>query len=95
MCEELWNPYSTHIPMGIDGVEIISNGSGSYMELAKAFTLVNLIKTATFKSGGCYIYSNLRGMDGSTVYFYGCTNISLNGQILVQGRMFSFQDVVC
>ena len=26
ICEELWNPASCHIPMALDGVEIISNG---------------------------------------------------------------------
>lgn len=26
ICEELWNPSSNHIPMSLDGVEIISNG---------------------------------------------------------------------
>jgi predicted amidohydrolase len=49
ICEELWNPMSTHIPMGLDGVEIISNSSGSYMELRKAYVTVDLVKSATFK----------------------------------------------
>lgn len=26
ICEELWNPSSNHIPMSLDGVEIIANG---------------------------------------------------------------------
>lgn len=26
ICEELWNPMSNHIPMSLDGVEIIANG---------------------------------------------------------------------
>ena len=37
ICEELWNPRSSHINMGLDGVEIFVNGSGSYMELRKAY----------------------------------------------------------
>ena len=37
ICEELWNPRSSHIDMGLDGVEIFVNGSGSYMELRKAY----------------------------------------------------------
>ena len=42
ICEELWNPQSSHIDMGLDGVEIIVNGSGSYMELRKAYVAVEL-----------------------------------------------------
>ena len=26
ICEELWNPQSTHVDMALDGVEIIVNG---------------------------------------------------------------------
>ena len=44
ICEELWNPHSTHIDMALDGVEIIVNGSGSYMELRKAFVAVELVR---------------------------------------------------
>ena len=44
ICEELWNPRSSHIDMALDGVEIIVNGSGSYMELRKAYVAVELIR---------------------------------------------------
>lgn len=27
ICEELWHPESNHIPMSLDGVEIIANGN--------------------------------------------------------------------
>ena len=42
ICEELWNPESSHIDMSLDGVEIFVNGSGSYMELRKAYVSVDL-----------------------------------------------------
>jgi hypothetical protein len=35
--------------MGLDGVELIVNGSGSYMELRKAYVTVDLVKSATLK----------------------------------------------
>ena len=41
--------------------------SGSYMELRKAYVAVELVKSATLKSGGCYMFSNLRGCDGERV----------------------------
>ncbi|XP_011881555.1 PREDICTED: glutamine-dependent NAD(+) synthetase [Vollenhovia emeryi] len=93
ICEELWHPASNHIPMSMDGVEIIANGSGSYFELRKAYVNIDLVKSATFKAGGCYMYSNLRGCDGGRLYFNGGSSITLNGNILNRGRQFALEDV--
>lgn len=35
ICEEVWMPRNRHVEFGLDGVEIISNGSGSHHELRK------------------------------------------------------------
>jgi len=35
--------------MSLDGVEIITNGSGSHHELRKSYVRVDLIKSATMK----------------------------------------------
>ena len=35
--------------MSLDGVEIITNGSGSHHELRKAYVRVDLVKSATMK----------------------------------------------
>lgn len=93
ICEELWNPESSHIPLSFDGIEIIVNGSGSYMELRKAYITVELVKSATFKVGGCYLFNNLRGCDGGRVYFNGCSCISFNGHILSRTQQFSLLEV--
>lgn len=93
ICEELWNPKSTHIDMSLSGVEIISNASGSYMQLRKAYITTDLIRNASFKAGGAYLFSNLRGCDGQRVYFNGCSAIALNGDIIERGKQFSLQDV--
>lgn len=94
ICEELWTVKSQHIPMSLDGVEIISNGSGSYGELRKAYVTVDLVKSASMKAGGCYIFSNLRGCDGQRVYFNGCSSIGLNGHIISRGKQFALEEVV-
>lgn len=94
ICEELWNPMSSHIAMALDGVEIICNSSGSYTELRKAHNTVNLVKNATLKAKGCYVYSNLRGCDGQRVYFNGSSCIALNGDIISRSKQFSLEDVV-
>jgi NAD+ synthase (glutamine-hydrolysing) len=44
--------------MGLDGVELIVNGSGSYMELRKAYVTVDLVKSATLKVGRCVAKCN-------------------------------------
>ena len=35
--------------MSLDGVEIITNGSGSHHELRKCHTVIDLVKSATYK----------------------------------------------
>lgn len=40
---------STHVQMGLDGVEIFTNSSASYHELCKADSRVTLVKSATIK----------------------------------------------
>ncbi|CAK9298830.1 unnamed protein product [Gordionus sp. m RMFG-2023] len=93
ICEELWTSDSPNVDMSLDGVEIVTNSSGSLFELRKAHVIVNLIKNVTFKNGGIYMYSNARGCDGDRLYYNGCSCIAMNGSILVQGDQFSLEDV--
>uniref|UniRef100_I3J649 Glutamine-dependent NAD(+) synthetase n=1 Tax=Oreochromis niloticus TaxID=8128 RepID=I3J649_ORENI len=93
ICAELWNPDSPHIQMGRDGVEIFTNSSASHHELRKADQRVNLIKSATTKSGGIYLYANQRGCDGDRVYYDGCAMVAINGDVVAQGAQFSLDDV--
>uniref|UniRef100_A0AAZ3S9S3 Glutamine-dependent NAD(+) synthetase n=1 Tax=Oncorhynchus tshawytscha TaxID=74940 RepID=A0AAZ3S9S3_ONCTS len=93
MCAELWNPRSPHVDMGLDGVEIFTNSSASYHELRKADHRVNLVKSATMKSGGIYMFANQKGCDGDRLYYDGCATVAINGDIVAQGRQFSLDDV--
>lgn len=54
---------------------------------------VDLVKSATFKAGGCYMFSNLRGCDGGRLYFNGGSSITLNGNILNRGKQFALEEV--
>lgn len=92
-CEELFAPMSPHIAFGNAGVEIIGNGSGSHHELRKLDTRIALIRNATAKNGGVYLYANQQGCDGGRLYFDGCALIAQNGEILAQGSQFSLSDV--
>lgn len=93
ICEELWNPQSRHIDLSLDGVEIIMNSSGSYHQLRKMFTRVDLVKSATYKCGGVYMFSNLIGCDGERVFYDGGSMISVNGQIVAEGPQFTLEEV--
>jgi NAD+ synthase (glutamine-hydrolysing) len=92
-CEELFAPASPHIYLSLNGLEIITNGSGSHHELRKLNKRLALIRSATSKSGGVYLYANQQGCDGGRLYFDGCACIAVNGEIVAQGSQFSLQDV--
>ena len=92
-CEELFAPSSPHIYLGLNGIEIIANGSGSHHELRKLNTRVDLIRNATSKSSGIYLYANQQGCDGGRLYYDGCALIAVNGEIVAQGSQFSLNEV--
>ena len=92
-CEELWTPDAPHIALALNGIEIVSNGSGSHHQLRKLDARMNLIKSASGKAGGVYLYSNQRGCDGGRLYYDGCACIAVNGEIVAQGKQFDVSDV--
>lgn len=75
-------PKNLHVDFGLDGIEIVTNGSGSHHELRKLNDRLELIKNASKRNGGVYIYSNLKGCDGNRLYFDGSSLVSVNGRIV-------------
>lgn len=51
-----------------------------------------MILEATIKTGGIYLYSNLRGCDGNRLYFDGASIIAQNGKVLAMTNMFSLKN---
>ncbi|KAF2262727.1 glutamine-dependent NAD(+) synthetase with GAT domain-containing protein [Lojkania enalia] len=92
-CEELFTPNSPHNHMGLNGVEVFTNSSGSHHSLRKLDTRISLIQEATRKNGGIYLYSNQQGCDGDRLYYDGCAMIIINGEIVAQGSQFSLNDI--
>ncbi|KAI9870352.1 MAG: glutamine-dependent NAD(+) synthetase, partial [Pleopsidium flavum] len=92
-CEELFTPDPPHSHMSLDGVEVITNSSGSHFTLRKLDTRLQLIMEATRKNGGIYLYANQQGCDGDRLYYDGCAMILVNGGIIAQGSQFSLNDV--
>ena len=93
ICEEVFTAESPHIALSLAGVDIISNGSGSHHELRKLHVRVQLIRGASAKCGGAYVYSNVIGCDGGRLYYDGCSMIFVNGVPLAQASQFSMKDV--
>ena len=92
-CEELFTPDGPHIQMGLQGVEIITNSSASHHELRKLDKRIALVLEATQKSGGIYVYANLKGCNGDRTYYDGTSMIFVNGCLKAQGAQFSPQDI--
>ena len=83
----------SHLNLALDGVEIITNSSGSHHQLRKVDKRIGLIQNATSKCGGIYLYANQRGCDGDRLYFDGCACIAINGEFVAQGEQFALNDV--
>ncbi|KAJ2726058.1 glutamine-dependent NAD(+) synthetase [Coemansia sp. Benny D115] len=93
LCEELFTPESPHIGMSLAGAEIIINSSGSHHELRKLHRRIELIREATLKCGGIYLYANQKGCDGDRLYYDGSAMVLANGSVLAMSRQFSLADV--
>lgn len=92
-CEELFTPNNPGIHMGLNGVEIFTNSSGSHHELRKLRQRIGLIQHCT-RSGGIYLYSNQKGCDGDgRLFFDGSSGIFINGRAVAMGQQFSLDDV--
>mmetsp|Transcript_32491 Transcript_32491/g.56170 ORF Transcript_32491/g.56170 Transcript_32491/m.56170 type:complete len:702 (-) Transcript_32491:49-2154(-) len=92
-CEELWSPNNLSTRMYLQGAHVVLNPSGSHFTMRKLSTRVSLIKSATVKTGGVYLYSNQIGCDGSRLLFDGCSSIALNGEIVALGKQFSVDEI--
>ena len=93
ICEELWMPYSPSTELSLFGVEIIGNSSGSHFQINKQERRYELIVNSSKKNGGVYLYSNLIGCDGGRLYFDGGSFITMNGNILNEGKRFSLDEI--
>jgi len=81
----MWVTDPPHIEYFNDGVEIMANSSGSHHKLRGLYQdKLRLIRDATSKGGGVYMFCNLKGGDGSRIYFDGSASICMNGVVYDQ-----------
>ena len=64
------------------------------MQLRKLDRRLELMKSATAKAGGVYLYANQRGCDGGRLYYDGCACVFVNGEFLAQVLVCS-QYMIC
>ena len=93
ICEELFTPRAPNIDLGLTGVEIINNGSASHHELRKLSRRIDLMREATARGGGIYVYSNQVGCDGDRLYYDGSAMVIANGTVRAQTPQFSLKEV--
>lgn len=86
-----WCVYVRANEFALAGVDIIFNGSGSHHQLRKLETRIDLMRSATAKAGGVYVYANQRGGDGGRLYFDGCACVFSNGKMVAQGAQFGLK----
>lgn len=89
LCEELWDCKNPSTDFSLNGAEIIINSSGSHFSINKYSSRINLVKSNSRRSGGCYIYCNVSGCDGGRLYFDGGSFAYLNGTMISEGQSFS------
>jgi NAD+ synthase (glutamine-hydrolysing) len=92
-CEELWAPLPSSTALFAQGVHIVFNASGSHFQPCKQEKREGLIESITLKSGGCYMYSNMNGCDGTRLYFDAGSMIIENGELRALTHDFMIRDV--
>lgn len=89
MCEELFVPNSWHNLLSMNGAHVICNGNGSHFQIGKINKRFALVSNASGKTGCTYLYGNIQGCDGSTMYFDGGSFVASGGKITSMIKRFS------
>lgn len=83
ICQELWDLKTVSSDLyQTFGCHLVLNGSGSYWELRKLSTVLDLVSGLSLRGGACYAFSNHVGCDGQRYVFYGRSCIFDRGQLV-------------
>jgi predicted amidohydrolase len=93
VCEELYCAAPAHLQLYLAGADVVSNASGSHHNLRKLGVRLALMRSASSRGLGVYMYANQQGCDGGRLYFDGCATVFDSGDLLCQGNQFSLNDV--
>jgi NAD+ synthase (glutamine-hydrolysing) len=94
ICQELWllndNPGKIAF---MNNADFVVSCNGSCFVTDKLKHRVNMVLNETKRMGGAYIYVNLLGCDGTSLYFDGGNIIAQNGELLGIGPYHTLNEI--
>lgn len=92
ICEDAWSVERPGAQLALDAVDIILNPSASHFAFGKHAVRRRLVLEGSRAFGATYIYANLVGNEAGRAIYDGDMLIASAGEVLAEGRRFSFSD---
>lgn len=93
ICEDAWVTQRPGVDLALDAVDLVLNTSASHFAFGKNRTRRRLIVESSRALGVTYLYANLIGNEAGRALYDGHTLIAAGGDLLCEGKRFSFADV--
>ncbi len=93
ICEDAWVADRPGAGLAARAVDVILNPSASHFAFGKAKLRRRFVAEGSRAFGAVYVYSNLLGNEAGRVIYDGQLMVAQEGQIIAEGRRFSFADV--
>jgi NAD+ synthase (glutamine-hydrolysing) len=94
ICEDAWMAQRPGAELALDAVDIILNPSASHFAFGKHEVRRRLVLESSRALGVSYVYSNLIGNEAGRAIYDGDLLIASAGEMVAQGRRFSFERYV-
>jgi NAD+ synthase (glutamine-hydrolysing) len=91
ICEDAWMAQRPGAELALDAVDIILNPSASHFAFGKHEVRRRLVLESSRALGVSYVYSNLLGNEAGRAVYDGDLLIASAGDMVAQGRRFSFE----
>jgi NAD+ synthase (glutamine-hydrolysing) len=91
ICEDAWMAQRPGAELALDAVDIILNPSASHFAFRKHEVRRRLVLESSRALGVSYVYSNLLGNEAGRAIYDGDLLIASGGEMVAQGRRFSFE----
>ncbi len=92
ICEDAWVAQRPGIALSRDNVDVILNPSASHFAFGKYWQRRRLVLEASRSLGVSYVYANLLGNEAGRAIYDGTTLIATSGELVTEGRRFSYRD---
>ncbi|MCB0370538.1 MAG: NAD(+) synthase, partial [Bdellovibrionales bacterium] len=92
ICEEAWVAQRVGASLPAKGVEIVLNPSASHFAFGKQEIRKRFVTEGSRAFGVAYVFANLLGNEAGRIIFDGAGLVASNGEMLFQGKRFSYND---